>query len=159
MATNTMSLKPHCIDGSAAENQKPNVANPLSFFRFFDGKSRDLTFQFRVPGDYASGAHLELIYDTEDGETGDIRLTAEVMCVSDGELANADSFATASAHTDTVEGTVGKTNALTVTPSNLDSIAAGDLCLVKLTRTPTHASDTVDADMRLFEIDFEYTTT
>lgn len=158
MAIAAISLKPHSLGGSAAWNQVPGAAVPLSFFRFFKEKQREILFQFRAPSDLASGSALKLIYDTEDGETGAIYLTAEVMCVGDGELANAASFDTANAATDTVEATVGKTNALSITLTNADSITAGDLVIIRLRRIPSNASDTVDADMRLFECDFEYTT-
>lgn len=159
MAIAAISLKQHEVGGSAPRNQLANVAVPLEFWRFFADRQTEVIFQFRAPSDLASGSALKLIYDTIKGETGDIRLTVEVMCVSDGELANAASFDTANAATDTVEATVGKINALSITLTNADSITAGDLVLIRLRRTPAHASDTCNADMRLFEADFEYTTT
>ena len=97
MATHSFSLMPFCISADAMENQKPNVAVPLRFLRFPDGRTTEAYFQVHIPSEYASAPVLRLIYDTEDGETGDIRVTAEVMAVSDGELANADSFDTANA--------------------------------------------------------------
>ena len=157
MSTESLPLMPCLIAGDAMDNQVPNADVPLRFLRFPKERQTEAIFQFMAPSNYASGAVLNLVYDTEDGESGDIRVTAEVMAVSNGELANALSFDTANAATDTVEATVGETNLLAITLTNADSVAADDLVLVRLRRTPENAADTVDADMRVFLVDLEYT--
>jgi len=157
MSTQNLQLMPCLIGGDAMVNQVPGAAVPLRFLRFPKERQTEAIFQFMAPSNYASGATLNVIYDTEDGEAGDIRYTVEVMCVSDTEAANVASFDTANADTDTVEATVGETNLSTTALTNADSIAADDLVLVRLRRTPEHVSDTVDADMRVFEVDIEFT--
>ncbi|HZK06398.1 MAG TPA: hypothetical protein VFC82_11235 [Actinomycetaceae bacterium] len=157
MATENLPLMPHLTEATAMENAVANAAVPLQFIRFPQDRQTEAIFQFMAPSNYASGATLNLIYDTEDGEAGDIRMTAEVMAVSDGEAANVASFDTANVTTDTVEATVGETNLDTIALTNADSMADDDLVLVRLRRTPAHADDTVDADMRLFAIDLEFT--
>jgi len=151
MATHSVPLMPLYIGGDAPMNQMPFPDVPLRFILFPKERQTEAYFQLHVPSEYASGAKLGMIYDTLDGEAGDIRGTIEVMAVSDGEDASADSFDTANAYTETVEGTVGETNLIETTLTNFDSGADLDLLIIRIRRTPAHASDTLDADMRLLD--------
>lgn len=151
MATHSVSLMPLFTGGDAMENSVPGAAVPLRFLRFPKERQTEAYFQLHVPSEYASGEKLGLIYDSEDGEAGDVYFTAEVMAVSDGEKANAASFDTANAGTETVEGTVGKTNLLEITLTNADSATDLDLLIIRLRRLPANASDTLAADVRVLE--------
>lgn len=139
-----------------AEREEEGDAPYREFWRFPKAFQRTLIFQFTCPYDFADTATLLLIYDTLDEEDGDVRFEVEVLANSDGEDMEAAEYDTPNADTDTVEGTEGETNLLEITLSNDDSLAAKDAVLVKLTRTSGDAGDTVDADLRLFEVDFCY---
>lgn len=141
------------------EMEEEGAAPYREFWRFPKDFQRTLIFQFTAPDDYLDTPTLRIIYDTLDEEAGDIRVTAEVLANSDGEDMEAAEYDTANAATDTVEATAGETNLLEFALTNADSMAAKDIVLIRLTRTPAHADDTLEADMRLFEIDFCYNDT
>jgi len=157
---NEQDLDDHCVMagdyllGGGAEEEE--VAPYREFWRFSEDFQRTLIFQFVCPSGFVDTPTARLIYDTLNGAAGDIRVTLSVLANSDGEDMNSAEYDTANAATDTVEGTAGETNLKEVALTNNDSMAAKDIVMLKVTRTSGHASDTLDADMRLFEIDFCY---
>lgn len=69
-------------------------------------------------------------------------------------------FATENTASDTHLGTTGqRLHEFTITVSNLDSVAAGDWCVLKLARKVADAGDTMTGDCQVVEVDIEYSDT
>lgn len=90
--------------------------------------------------------------------TGNIILRGYIEAITDGDaspnLASATSFDTAnSSATTAVPGTAGLMKQLTITLTNKDSIAAGDLVRFKLDRDAANASDTAAGDCNVLSVE------
>lgn len=73
--------------------------------------------------------------------------------VGAGESATTDSFATVNTGNVAMDATQGETSSLSITLTNDDSIAAGDLVRIRVTRDANHASDNFAADAYLYAVE------
>lgn len=118
-------------------------------------------WQFRMPTNYSSAPVLKIQYSMNSATSGAVYFQASVMAVSDGDAAdiNTDSYDTANSGNATVPGTAGYLDEISITLTNADSVAANDLCKIKLNRDADNASDTAAGDAEVVAVSFEYTTT
>lgn len=143
------------ISSTAAGSNKPKLAR--SRLAFDSATDEHWYFQFKMPGDYASGGTLRGSQSTA-ATSGNVLWKAGIGEASgdnsnDGFNAADNSAATAASGTANTE--VEFTIALTMT-----SIAANDPVTIFFGRDADDGSDTVNAnDVYLNELTFEYTTT
>ena len=119
-------------------------------------------WQFRMPGNYASGLVAKLIYTMASAIANKVDMEVEVMALSDGDSdPDVASFDTVNEMTGgtTVPGTAGITDEISITLTNDDSVAAGDLVIVRVNRDHDDADDTASGDLELRVFSLEYTTT
>lgn len=127
----------------------------------FDDTTDELCYwTFRLPQDYASAPVLKLQYKMSSATTAEVMIRAAVMAVSDGDAADVD---TASFDTDntsaatTVPGTAGHLDEISLTLTNADSMAAGDLVTLRLARDADNVGDDATGDMEVVAASLEYT--
>ena len=113
---------------------------------------------FRMPSDYSSAPLLKLVYSMASATSGTIEFEASIWAVSDGEDGDTESYDTVNTGTETVPGTAGLTSDLSITLTNADSVAAGDLIHIRLFRDADDGiNDTATGDLELRAASLEYT--
>lgn len=173
MATGSALLTPGSAvmpDGSASnaapgtERVKSSAGAPSPYFLqlLFDADVKEqCCWSFRMPANYASNPVLKVGYKAKVAITGGLAFEARLAAVSDGDAQDVDAkaFGAANLGTATVPGTVGHRDEVTVTLTNADGLAAGDLVTVYLARDPAHGSDTAAGDIAVTDVTLDYTTT
>lgn len=119
-------------------------------------------WQFRMPGDYASGLTAKIGYSMVSATADEVEFEVAVMAVTDADAADIGtaSFDTVNVGSATVPGTVGYLDVISITLTNADSVAAGDLVAVSLsTDSDDAANDDATGDREVVFLQLEYTTT
>ena len=115
-----------------------------------------------VPDNYASDPVLTVYYSMASANTTDkLDLEASVMAVTPDDAADIDtlSFDTANAANEVVPDTAGYMSELDIALANADSMAAGDLLLIKVERDADDATDdTATGDAEVRAVVLRYTT-
>lgn len=122
---------------------------------FDDTTVETCLWQFVLPQDYGTAPVLRILYSMTSATTGSVAFDCAVMATTPGDSAdiNTDSYATVNATTDAVPGTAGHLGDFTITLTNADSAAAGDLVKLKISRP----ADAVTGDMEVVGVMLEYT--
>lgn len=137
--------------GTVFENSVPHLL-------FDDTTPEGVYFQFRMPSDFSSAPVLKLVYSMVSATTGTIEFEVSVWAATDGEDVDTESYDTVNNGTETVPGTAGLSSDLSVTLTNADSLAAGDLVRIKLFRDADDGTnDTATGDLELRAATLEYT--
>jgi len=172
MATGSIPLSPGAAvmpDGSASnaapamQRVKSSAAAPTPYFLqlAFDATTEEqVIWSARMQADYASAPVLKVMYKMASATTGGVAFEARIAAVSDGDAQDVDAkgFAAANVGTATVPGTAGFIDEVSITLTNADSLAAGDLVMIYLNRDPAHASDTATGDCEVVAVALTYTT-
>ncbi len=133
----------------------------------FDATTDEIVgWQFRVPENHSNSADpvLKIQYSMVSAVAGDtpnseVVFSCEVMCVTDGETIDSDSYDTINVSTaTTVPATAGLMDEISLTLSNNDSMAAGDYCALRFRRDADNAGDDAAGDAEVWAVAFEYTT-
>lgn len=102
-------------------------------------------FPFKSVGYGSGNVTVNIFWYADTASSGDINMGASLACVTpntDSDDVETKAFATENTATDTHLGTTGqRLHQMSITVSNLDSIAADDMCWLKLRRLST--SDTL----------------
>jgi hypothetical protein len=155
MSTVILALPPQGFD---ATNPAGIIyTNGLPHLLFDDTTSEIVYWVIRLPSDYSSAPVLKAQYTMSSAVSGTFGLSVSIMAVSDGDAADVDveSYDTAnSPAASTVPGTAGHLDEISVTLTNADSMAAGDLVFIKLAR---NIADTATGDAELRAVSLEYT--
>lgn len=132
----------------------------------FDSSTDEIVyFGFRLPDDYSSTPALDVEWSgTASTTTADgVAWACSVMKSTgdtDGSPVSDAYDATANVATDQILGTTaGRHQTVSISLSNFDSGAAGDLIWCKLFRDVSDAADDLGEDARLWGLAFTYTTT
>ena len=136
-------------------------SNSIPHLLFDDTTQEYIYWSFRMPQDYASAPVLKLQYSMVSATSNNIEFEAQVMAVSDADSQDLDSesYDTANSQSATVPGTVGYLDEVSLSLTNADSAAAGDLIRIKLSRDADDGSnDTATGDLQLWSAALEYTT-
>jgi hypothetical protein len=172
VATGTILLPPHAAvlpDGSASNaapglqrmKSSASAPSPYLFLLAFDATTvEQAMWSFRMPADYASAPVLRAQYKMASATTGNVVVEGRLAAVSDGDATSiaAKAFGSANASAATaVPGTAGHMDEISITLTNADSVAAGDLVVVYVARD-TGASDTATGDLHLLAASLQYTT-
>lgn len=138
-----------------ALGQMADAAGALPY-RAFDAALDEFCYWvFKLPSDAAVTTWtVKLDYCMASATSGNVVLWVYVQAVSDGDSLDLDaseSFDTVNASAATaVPGTAGYIDSISITLSNKDSVAAGDLVIVKVMRPGlSEAADTAPGDLRL----------
>jgi len=110
---------------------------------------------------YGSGnLTVRIQWYADTASTGGIVLAAAIAAITpntDTQDIETDAYAAESTTADTHLGTTGqRVHELTITVSNLDSVAAGDWCMLRITRNVADGSDDMTGDAHIVGIQIEY---
>lgn len=96
-------------------------------------------------------------YAMASATSGGVAFDAAIEAISDGDATDTDAMTSFdSANTGTVAsvpGTAGYIDQVSITLTNNDSIAAGDLCRLSLARAVSNASDTATGDCYVLAVE------
>ena len=99
----------------------------------------------------------------DNATSGDVIWDAAIACItpnSDSQDVETDALATVSSVTDSHLTTVGqRVHLCTITISNLDSLAAEDLVILRISRDANNGSDTLANDAILLLAELTYSDT
>lgn len=122
--------------------------------------------QFQLPRlpNYGSGnLTLKLTWYGDTATSGDVVWSAQLAAITpdtDSQDAETKTYATAQSVTDSHLGTTAqRIHTCSITVSNLDSLAAGDVVWLKVYRDATNGSDTLSGDAQLTGLVLEYSDT
>jgi hypothetical protein len=172
MATSTILLNPVTAvmpDGTASNlgpslvRVKSSASAPMPYFfqlNFDAAQTEQVTWQFVMPANYLSAPILKVQYKMTSATSGDVRVDARLAAVTPGDATDVDAkaFGSANTATQTVAGTAGHVKEISVTLTNADSVAAGDLVYVYLARTGADVADTATGDMEVVAVYLNYTS-
>jgi len=131
----------------------------------FDGSAaiESCLWSFRMPENYASAPVAKIQWSGSNSTTTShtVQWSVFVMALTpdvDG-AADSDSFDAENVVSDDILGTTAKRiQEASVTLSNADSVAAGDLTYIRLLRDYSDAADDLAEDAWLWALSLEYTT-
>ena len=114
-------------------------------------------WQFRMPTNFSSTLVSKIQYAMASATSGTVAFDIAIWAVADGEDIDTVSFDTVTSTTAiTVPGTAGFVDSLSTDLTNEDSVAAGELCIVQLSRDV--AADSAAADCEVLSFSLDYTT-
>lgn len=146
MATNSIPLTD--IGGTAPFVREDGF---IPYWKFPADRPTERVFLVIMPTNYANTPILKFNYATgKKDAVGDVYFTVSAWAIADGEDTEAESYDAVNAFTETVDTTALDLNYGTLALTNIDSAADEELLLIKIRRTPAHASDTIDAEVRLY---------
>lgn len=99
---------------------------------------------------------LDIMYAAASATSGKVDFEASVEAITSGDTVDTDaasSFDAVNAANQTVPGTAGYMSVLTITLTNKDSVAAGDMVRLKLERDADDATDdTATGDINVYSV-------
>lgn len=116
---------------------------------------------FEVPGDYASGGTLEILWTANTTSAQNVKWQAQVGAITPADADTPLEHALAAAATVTTSVNTTEANRLVTSSITLtmDSAAANDLIELVLFRDSGDGSDTCTVDASVWSCTFSYTTT
>ena len=110
-----------------------------------------------IPQGWTTPATAVISYAMASATSGGVAFDVAVEALTSGDAVDTDaatSFDTANTGTDAaVPATAGYMEQISVTLTNLDSAAAGDLARISLARNVAHATDTATGDAYVFSLE------
>lgn len=137
--------------------------NPVFAYFFADSTQDDQVSIVFKAVNYGSGNLTVNIdwYSRAGSTSGNVVWGAALQAATPGDAQSVetDGFATENTATSAANGTARGPQRATITVSNLDSLAADDLCTMRIRRLQSNGSDTMtgDAGIRLIEITYSDT--
>ncbi len=136
---------------------------PVESLAFNDTTEESCYFQFPAVNYGSGNITVRLRWYADTASTNGVVFGASIAAItpnSDSQDIETDGLATENTGSDTHIGTTGqRLHDMTITVSNLDSIAADDWCVLKLARKVANGSDTMTGDCCVVEIGIEYSDT
>jgi hypothetical protein len=173
MATGQITLSPGAAltpDGTTT-NLAPSLTRmkssatapaPYLFLLSFDATVEEwCSWQFRMPPDFASAPVAKVQWKAASATSGGVVWGVQLAAVTPADASNltsAKAFATVNTASTTVPGTAGYLAETSITLTNNDSLAAGDLVILRLSRVVADGSDTATGDADLIALGIQYTT-
>lgn len=118
-----------------------------------DANAGSLFASFPLPDEYVSGAITIRIFWNTTATSGAAKFFADVKSTSqDGSLTSEETDSVV----DTANGTASRINDATIDLDAAD-FTAGDIIGLKIYRDPSDGSDTLGADLVVFEVTLEFT--
>lgn len=137
----------------------PGVDGQLRPYLAFDAATDEsCDWTFIAPQGLTGAISAVITYRMASATSGSVRVQAALEAITDGDTTDTDavsSFDTANSAGATVPGTAGYIDQLSITMTNADSMAAGDLCRLRFNRDADGTSGTDDAtgDMQVLAIE------
>lgn len=137
----------------------PGVDGQQRRFLAFDAATDEsCDWTFIAPTGLTGTLTAVVTYRMASATSGSVRMEAIIEAISDGDTVDTDSassFDSTNSNGATVPGTAGYIDQLSITLTNADSIAAGDLCRLRFNRDANGTTGTDDAtgDMQLLAIE------
>lgn len=111
---------------------------------------------FRMPNTYASGLTAKLTYSMDTAVALEVEWEVSVMAITDGETTTVG-FDTTNVGSVTVPGTVGLIDEVSITLTNADLVAAGDLVYIYISLDSDDATnDDAVGDRELLGVQLEW---
>lgn len=130
------------------------------WYLLFDPSSDESAdFQFVMPFTYNANQTLTcILLWTSTVASNNVVWNASLMATTAADAADleTDSFDTVNAATTAANATIGRVSTTSITMTNKDSVAAGDICTLRITRDADNASDTNTGDAELAGIILEW---
>jgi hypothetical protein len=129
---------------------------------FDSGTPENVDFPFILPRNYAGGGlTVYLHWSAESATSGNVVWDAQIERIGDGQIdIDADSFAAAQSVTDAAPATSGFVTPAAITftsGAQMDSIVAGEIGRLRVTRNASSGSDTMSGDSELHRIEIKET--
>jgi hypothetical protein len=154
MATRVI-LTPNSAEFPASNFPQLMTVNNRPVLAFDAATNEACQWTFVAPQGLTGAITAIISYIMASAVSGDVDVDVALEAVSDGDAVDldaGDSFDSVnSVDNTTVPGTAGYIDQISVTLTNADSIAAGDLCRVQLTRDA--ASDSAAGDMYVLGVE------
>lgn len=135
--------------GSFPQYLKVDGTNfPVSLLAFDETTVETVFYKF-TPSNYTSGnLTLDIYWYAASATSGNVVWGGAIAAITAGDAQSVETkaFATQSTATSGANGTAKGLNKATVTISNLDSIASGDIVWLQLQRVANSGSDTMAGD-------------
>lgn len=147
------------FNGSAFPQLKSYlVSNVPRMVLAFDASAAETCYWPGVaPQGFTGPLTAVVSYRMASGTSGGVAFDIALEAISSGDATDTDagnSFDTANTGTDAaVPGTAGYVEQVTVTLTNADSIAAGDVYRLSLTRAVANAADTATGDCEVLAVE------
>lgn len=133
---------------------------PVSGMAFDAATDEALYFEFRAIGYTSGNVDVELDWYADTASSGNVVWGASMAAItpdSDTQDVETDGLGTQATTTDSHLGTTGqRLHRCTVTITSLDSLAADDLVVVKVSRVGSNGSDTMTGDAILRHVMISY---
>lgn len=130
---------------------------------FDASQTESALWQFRLPANYSSSPVLKLMFSMASATANNVDMECDIMAVTTGDAQDIDSasFDTVNEVSGgtSVPGTAGHVKEISITLSTVDSMAAGDLVLLRIHRDHDDTDDTATGDLELLSASLEFTTT
>lgn len=132
------------------------------WYILFDASTVEcVDYQFIMPNTYSTTMTLtlSLLYSMASATSGNVQFGCQVMAVTPGDAADieTDSFDTANTNYQAVASTAGYMKQLDITLTTKDSVAAGDLVVLRIYRNATDATyDTATGDAEVCGITLKW---
>lgn len=145
-------------DGDPAQGARIDAGDGVWKLLFDANTAEAAIWQFRMPVNFASALTAKILNSMASATSGTVAYDISIMANADGENINTVSFDTVNSTTAiTVPGTAGFQDSISTALTSNDSVAAGEMCIVKLARDV--ALDSATGDAEVFAFSLEYTTT
>lgn len=157
-STNNAAARLQRVQGSAS------APSPAFVQLLFDAAADQMAnWTFRVPVNYASSPVAKLLWKANTTSSNTVRWGVRIAAITpaDADTPNEHAFATSNEANGTPNGTEARRLVETsITLTNADSLAAGDLVTMQVFRNADDAgNDTCTVDAELVALTIEYTTT
>lgn len=114
-------------------------------------------FTFIAPQGLTAPLTAILTYAMASATSGNVICDAALEAISDGDALDTDASesldTTNTSSATAVPGTAGYIDQLSITLTNNDGIAAGDLCRLRVRRVGSNGSDTATGDLQLLAVE------
>lgn len=155
MATSLFNFLPFGAEFPASNFPQLLTVNNRPALAYDASTNETAQWTFVAPQGLAGTLHAKIYYIMASATSGDTDWDASLEAVTDGDATDldaGDSFDTVnSVDNTTVPGTAGYLDMIEITLTNADSLAAGDLARLKLTRDA--ASDTASGDAYVLAVE------
>jgi len=140
---------PEAANLPATNAPAPGVdAQIRPYLAYSDTTDEACDWTFVAPQGLTGALTAVISYYMASATSGAVRMQAAIEAITDGDAIDMDgtsSFDTANSNGETVPGTGQYPSQLSITMTNADSIAAGDLCRLRFNRDADGTSGTDDA--------------
>tara|TARA_R100000501_G_scaffold16024_1_gene29102 strand:- start:3598 stop:4215 length:618 start_codon:yes stop_codon:yes gene_type:complete len=145
------------VVGDATQGCEIDRSGSADKLLFDDTTDEGAVYSFRLSDEYESGLAVKIGYTMASGTADEVEWEVFVMAVTDGDGADVDtaSFDSVNVSAVTVPGTVGYLDVATVTLTNDDSAAAGDLVFLNISTDANDATNddaTGDREVRFLQL-------